>query len=427
MIALHEARRDDGFGLTELIIAMTILIVGILAVTGMLVSGMVHIRRASHATTAGALASKEMERLRGISWNTIGLDEADIATTDTLYRSNAAFVSTAANRVALPSCATSPAPCTVLTPIRQAVTGADGRDYRVETFVNWRSVAGGRRVKEATIVVRDGADTSRVWATISSSFDGRDPDASGSTTSPSGNIGPIIAPIGNMYSPTNQTATLNLDASDANGDTLTWTVSGLPPGVTFDESLERISGTPTAAGDYTISVGVSDGDATDATSFLWRVVDISSFPVNLSQGRPTTMSSTWDGTYGSNNAVDGDVSGDATTGTVAISDWQDEPWWEVDLGEFVQIGQIEIYNRTDCCSSYLNNFYVIASPTPFVGTTLDDDLNHHGAKWFHVSGTLGAVGTINFNESGRYVRVRLAETDTRVQLGEVQIFANAGY
>lgn len=53
---------------------------------------------------------------------------------------------------------------------------------------------------------------------------------------------------------------------------LTWTVTGLPPGLTMSSSA-LISGTPTTAGTYTVVVRVTDRDArTDDTTFTWTVV-----------------------------------------------------------------------------------------------------------------------------------------------------------
>jgi prepilin-type N-terminal cleavage/methylation domain-containing protein len=53
---------------------------------------------------------------------------------------------------------------------------------------------------------------------------------------------------------------------------LTWTATGLPPGLTMSSSA-LISGTPTTAGTYTVVVRVTDRDArTDDTTFTWTVV-----------------------------------------------------------------------------------------------------------------------------------------------------------
>ncbi len=46
--------------------------------------------------------------------------------------------------------------------------------------------------------------------------------------------------------------------TDADGDTLTWTVGGLPDGLSYDAATRIISGTPTTAGSYTVTVSAAD-------------------------------------------------------------------------------------------------------------------------------------------------------------------------
>ena len=169
-------RRDEaGFGLIELMIAMTVLAVGILALFAMFESGIRTITRASTVTTAGALADKEMENFRAIRYVDIGLPDTLVSTAasssppyslDTAYRSTAG--TTAGTRVNLAACGTSP--CSTKVPV-QTLTGADGRSYRVDTYVTWEAVGTGRLVKRVTIVVRDGTDTTKVWARTASAFD----------------------------------------------------------------------------------------------------------------------------------------------------------------------------------------------------------------------------------------------------------------
>ena len=62
------------------------------------------------------------------------------------------------------------APCTASVPTKN-VTGADGRSYRVDTYIVAQPVVNGRPVILVTIVVRDGADVSLVWSRVASSFD----------------------------------------------------------------------------------------------------------------------------------------------------------------------------------------------------------------------------------------------------------------
>jgi len=170
---VNESRHgESGFGLIELVIAMTVLSIGILALFAMFESGIRSTTRASHVTTAGALADREMENFRAIRYDAIGLPDDQVLAAAAPYATDPAYASTAGatagTRVALVACGASP--CTTNVPV-QTLTGADGKSYRVDTYATWQSVGSGRLVKLVTIVVRDGTDPTRVWARTASSFD----------------------------------------------------------------------------------------------------------------------------------------------------------------------------------------------------------------------------------------------------------------
>ena len=84
----------------ELLIAMTVMLVGILALFAMFESGLLQIRRASTVATATALAESEMEKLRAARYDVIGLPDSDTSTTstavDAVYRADSAYRSEAA-------------------------------------------------------------------------------------------------------------------------------------------------------------------------------------------------------------------------------------------------------------------------------------------------------------------------------------------
>ncbi len=147
---------------------MTVLLVGVLAIFSMFESGILALQRASTVTTAAALADREMEGYRAISYEMIGLVDTDVLAAPTPYSTDPAYDATQSNRVDLPACGT--APCTNSQPV-QTLTGADGENYRVDTFITWQSVGGGRSVKLVTIVVRDADSTDTTYARVSSSFD----------------------------------------------------------------------------------------------------------------------------------------------------------------------------------------------------------------------------------------------------------------
>jgi hypothetical protein len=67
---------------------------------------------------------------------------------------------------------------------------------------------------------------------------------------------------------------------------------------------------------------------------------------------------------GPENAVDGNLDGDFTHGSVTHTDGQYAgDYWYVDLGTDRTITGVSIYNRTDCCSERLGNFTVFHQTT----------------------------------------------------------------
>ena len=165
-----RCRDQRGFGLIELLIAMNVMVVGVLALFVMFQSGILQIRRASTVSTAAALAEAEMENYRAIKYDTIGLAQSDIdaISSGDAYKTDSAYVP--ASLVTLPKCGVGGPPCTNSLPT-QTRTGADGRQYRLDTFMSWQTVTNGRNVKLVSIVVRDTSDTTRIWARVVSSFD----------------------------------------------------------------------------------------------------------------------------------------------------------------------------------------------------------------------------------------------------------------
>jgi prepilin-type N-terminal cleavage/methylation domain-containing protein len=169
---------ERGFGMVELLCAMGVMSIGILAVFGMFQSSTIAVKRASTVSTAAALADSEMENFRAVTFETIGISSAALGGVDSTYTADAAYraISTPTNQVnsAVVVTACPAVPCSATQPTR-TVAGADGKNYRVDTFITWEAVTSGsgvagRNVKLVTLVVRD-STTNRVYARVASSFD----------------------------------------------------------------------------------------------------------------------------------------------------------------------------------------------------------------------------------------------------------------
>ncbi|MEX1366835.1 MAG: discoidin domain-containing protein, partial [Nannocystaceae bacterium] len=129
---------------------------------------------------------------------------------------------------------------------------------------------------------------------------------------------------------------------------------------------------------------------------------------NLAFGKPATQSSTGFGAPAS-RAVDGNTNGSFGAGSVSHTA-VDGPgqWWQVDLQTTQNIGQVVIFNRTDCCAQKLHDFTLRVSTD---GTTWEDIL---------YEGAAGAHAIVPVNHNARYVRIE--NGDGYLHLAEVQVF-----
>jgi hypothetical protein len=144
---------------------------------------------------------------------------------------------------------------------------------------------------------------------------------------------------------------------------------------------------------------------------------------DLAQGKPATQSSTYPYTgTGAASAVDGSTDGNFFDGSVTTTNLDTNAWWQVDLGVSVAIRNIAIWNRTDCCGSRLNDYWVFVSDTPFSPTDTPATLALRPGTWSsHQTATPSPSSVIAAGAQGRYVRVQLTGANY-LSLAEVQVF-----
>jgi PKD repeat protein len=87
------------------------------------------------------------------------------------------------------------------------------------------------------------------------------------------NTAPIVTNPGNQTSVAGDTVSLNIVASDNQGDTLTYAATGLPENLDISQSTGVISGTIGGGGGspYNVSVMVSDAELSTTVNFTWTV------------------------------------------------------------------------------------------------------------------------------------------------------------
>ena len=170
MSALRRLVRDtQGFGIIELLIALGVLNIALFAIIGAFNSGMLALRRASQTGTASALADKQMELYRALTYSNIVL----VAPTgpDTAYTGDPQY----AGQVAAVGACPAGDPAAACSPI-QTVSGPDHRQYRIDTYLHQSAQSSGtyaaRAEKVVSVVIRDaGLPSLPTLLRTSSTFD----------------------------------------------------------------------------------------------------------------------------------------------------------------------------------------------------------------------------------------------------------------
>ncbi len=210
---------------------------------------------------------------------------------------------------------------------------------------------------------------------------------------------------------------------------------GAPTGWTVQPSRTVVPEIPAGQSvKVPVSVTVPDGTAgetyqlTISTSVgrmrTTAAHDISVVLPNVALGKPATQKSlAWDGAP--SRAVDGNTDGNYGAGTTThTAEPSDEAWWQVDLQDSHAIDQIEIWNRTDCCSQRLSDYWVMVSETPITAASLDEARSTPGVTAIHQPGQAGRPTRIDLDDlPGRYVRVQLASHSNPLSLSEVKVRA----
>jgi len=132
----------------------------------------------------------------------------------------------------------------------------------------------------------------------------------------------------------------------------------------------------------------------------------------VTPSKVATQSSTdWGGV--ATRAIDGSTEGNYWSGSVTHTALESRPWWSVDLGYPQEISAIELFPRTDCCTSLFANFDVTACGS----TGCQQVAWQQGAGYtrlLYLAKPLVA----------RSIRVRLRDTSS-LQLAEARVYTSA--
>ena len=181
---IARLRREDGFGLIELITALVILNIAIFALFAMFEAGVLSISRAGRTSTAAVLAEKQLELYRSLLYQDIGLNDTLVvaAGSDTVHTSDTAEWNGGSQLiVAPPTCTPAIDRCM---PVRTSVTGPDNHVYRIDTYMRSVTPSSGRPVKQVTVAVRKQESSTSILAELTATFDLSTGCVYGSTTAP---------------------------------------------------------------------------------------------------------------------------------------------------------------------------------------------------------------------------------------------------
>lgn len=121
-------------------------------------------------------------------------------------------------------------------------------------------------------------------------------------------------------------------------------------------------------------------------------------------------------------AIDGNTEGSfwSPVGTVSLTSWEVNTWWELDLGAIANIEEVKIWNRTDCCEDILKDYHVFISDVPFSSTSLDATINQSGIFNDFQSEAAARPTSLAVNRTGRYLRIQLSDQGF-LALSEVEV------
>jgi hypothetical protein len=175
-----------------------------------------------------------------------------------------------------------------VTGVQFRLNGANlgGEDTTAPYSIAWNTTAIANGNHVLTAVARDAAGNSATASAVTVTVN-----------NPPANSPPTLLQPPNQTSAEGSPVTLALSASDPDGNPLSYSAAGLPPGLTINAATGVISGTPsfTSAGTHTVTATVSDGSLSHSRTLTWTIVDTNRppalvQPANQFSGSGSTVS-----------------------------------------------------------------------------------------------------------------------------------------
>nr|4GWI_A Chain A, Platelet aggregation factor Sm-hPAF [Streptococcus mitis]4GWJ_A Chain A, Platelet aggregation factor Sm-hPAF [Streptococcus mitis] len=137
---------------------------------------------------------------------------------------------------------------------------------------------------------------------------------------------------------------------------------------------------------------------------------------NIARGKQASQSSTAHG-GAATRAVDGNVDSDYGHHSVTHTNFEDNAWWQVDLGKTENVGKVKLYNRGDGnVANRLSNFDVVL---------LNEAKQEVARQHFDSLNGKAELEVFFTAKDARYVKVELKTKNTPLSLAEVEVFRSA--
>ena len=194
--------------------------------------------------------------------------------------------------------------------------------------------------------------------------------------------------------------------------------TNLAPGETFTATVEFPL--PTTPGTHTLTAPVrADARTVNQAQNVELVLP------NVARGKQASQVSTsWGGVP--ERAVDGNTAGDYLRDNTAshTAEPSNQAWWQVDLGAQYRLAEMEIWNRSDCCTERLSNYWILLSNTPITTNSLEEALATPGVTAIHQTTPAARPTALTLNNvEARHVRIQLESATDPLSLTEVVVRA----
>lgn len=120
-----------------------------------------------------------------------------------------------------------------------------------------------------------------------------------------GNSPPALSPIGNKSIPVNMKISFTISATDDDGDTLTYSASGLPSGALFDAATKTLTWTPaySQSGIYPVTFKVEDGHGGSDSETILITVTYAPPTFTVADYYPLNVGDWWDYNYNASGNI----------------------------------------------------------------------------------------------------------------------------